>query len=221
MNALESSIGRKVAMASTGILLLAFLVVHAIGNATIYTGGLNAYAASLRAFAPGVWFLRLVLLALFLAHAWYGILLTLENRAAKPQGYAVTAHRTSTVSSRTMIWTGLAIAAFVLFHELHFTVQAIHPEAGARAHPDAAGRPDVLRMVALGFRHPGTALAYTLAMLALGSHLFHGVQSAAQTFGLNGPRTFAGLQLGGRLLALLLALAFLAIPAAVLARLVG
>lgn len=220
MSLIESSIARKAAMAATGVLLLLFLLVHALGNSTIFAGWLNAYAAHLHAFPAAVWVFRALLLALFAVHAWYGVTLSLENRTAKPRGYAVAAHRRSTLSSRTMIWTGLAIAAFLVYHELHFTLQVIHPEAGALAHPDAAGRPDVTRMALVGFGHAGTAALYLLGMVALGLHLFHGVASAAQTFGLNGPRSFPWVVRAGRALAALLALAFLVIPAGILAGLI-
>jgi succinate dehydrogenase / fumarate reductase cytochrome b subunit len=216
MHTLESSVGRKLAMALTGIFLLNFLVVHAVGNSTIYAGLLNAYAQHLHVFPLAVWVFRAVFLAVVLLHAWQGVTLTLENRAAKPVGYAVTVHRASTVSSRTMIWTGLTLAAFLLFHALHVTVQVVHPEASALAHPDAAGRPDVARMAVLGFRHAGTTAVYVVAMAALGMHLFHGAQSSAQTLGLNSPRSFAGLQRAGRLLALALALFLVSIPVTVL-----
>ena len=208
-------------MASTGVLLRLFLLVHALGNSTIFAGWLNAYAAHLHAFPAAVWISRAGLLALFTVHVWYGVTLTLENRAAKPRGYAVAAHRRSTLASRTMIWTGLAVAGFLVYHQLHVTFQVIHPEAGALAHADAAGRPDVMRMILIGLTHAGTAAVYLLGMVALGTHLFHGIVSAAQTFGLNGERSFPRVVAAGRILAGLLALSFIVISASILAGFVG
>jgi len=219
MGVLESSNGRKLAMAASGQLLLLFLLAHAAGNATLWGGAasLNAYAASLHAHSVLLWGTRLALLPLFAVHLWLGLRLTLENRAAKPRAYAVTAHRGSTLASRTMIWSGAAVALFLGYHLLHFTAQVLDPGLAAATHADALGRPDVARMVVGGLARPLPAAAYLLAALALGMHLLHGLQSSVQTWGLNGPRSFPWIVRAGGALAALLALAFLAIPAGVLA----
>lgn len=207
-------------MAFTGVFLLLFLLGHAAGNATLWVGAINSYAAHLHALPPLVWVFRLCLLALLSLHIWQGIALTLENRAAGGGGYAVAAYRSATIASRTMVWSGLAIAGFVLYHVLHLTLQVIHPEAAAATHADSLGRPDVHRMLVAGFRNAATAAVYTVGMLALGLHLFHGIASSAQTFGLNGPRSFPWLERAGAALALLVAAAFIAVPAGILAGLV-
>jgi len=207
-------------MALTGQLLLLFLLLHAIGNSTVWVGLINAYAAHLHALPALVWVFRAGLLALLALHVWQGVTLTLENRAAKAGGYTVTRYRRATLASRTMIWTGLAIAGFFVYHELHLTLQVIHPEAAAAAQLDAAGRPDVHRMLVAGFGHARTTAIYAAGMLALGLHLFHGIASSVQTLGLNGPRSFPWLERCGAVLALLVAAAFIAIPAAMFAGLV-
>lgn len=207
-------------MAITGMFLLLFLIGHAAGNATLWVGAINSYAEHLHALPTLVWVFRLALLGLLALHIWQGITLTLENRAAGGGGYAVTVYRNATIASRTMIWTGLAIAGFLVFHLLHFTVQVLHPEAAAATHPDALGRPDVHGMLVAGFRNAATAAVYGVGMIALGLHLFHGIASFIQTFGFNGPRSFSWLERGGAALALLVAAAFIAIPAGILAGLV-
>jgi len=220
MSVLKTPVGRKLAMALTGQFLLLFLLGHATGNATLWAGGINAYAEHLHALPPLVLLFRLVLTAVLSLHVWQGVTLTLENGAAKGSGYAVTSYRRATIASRTMIWSGLVIAGFLLYHELHLTLQVIHPEAAAGSHQDAAGRPDVHRMLVAGFGHAATAAVYTAGMVALGLHLFHGIPSSVQTFGFNGPRSFPWLERCGAALALLLAAAFVAIPAAIFAGLV-
>jgi succinate dehydrogenase / fumarate reductase, cytochrome b subunit len=220
MSVLETSVGRKLAMAITGQFLLLFLFGHAAGNATLWIGAVNAYAAHLHALPPLVWAFRLGLFVLLSLHIWQGITLTLENRAAKGGGYAVASHRRATIASRTMIWTGLAIGGFLLYHLLHLTLQVLHPEAAAATHADALGRPDVHGMLVAGFRDAMTATVYAVGMVALGLHLFHGIASSVQTFGLNGPRSFPWLERAGAALALLIAAAFIAIPAGILAGLV-
>lgn len=204
-------------MAATGQLLLLFLLMHIVGNSTLWVGLLNAYAAHLHALPPLVWLFRAALLTLLGLHVWQGITLTLENHAAKGPGYAVARYQRATLASRSMVWTGLAIAAFLVYHELHLTVQVIHPEAAAGAHADAVGRPDVQRMLLAGFAHAGTAAVYIVGMIALGLHLFHGIASSVQTFGLNGPRSFPWLERCGVALAVLLAVAFVVIPVAIFA----
>jgi succinate dehydrogenase / fumarate reductase cytochrome b subunit len=220
MGVLKTSVGRKLAMAGTGQFLLLFLLGHAAGNATLWAGAINSYAAHLHALPPLVWVFRTALLALVGLHAWQGVTLWLENRKAGGGAYAVTSYRRATVSSRTMIWTGLAIAGFLIYHLLHLTVQVIHPEAAAATHADTSGRPDVHRMLVSGFAHAGTAAIYALGMAALGLHLYHGIASSVQTFGLNGPRSFPWLERAGSLLALVVAAAFLAIPAGIITGLV-
>lgn len=220
MSVLKTSVGRKLAMAFTGQLLLVFLLGHAAGNATVWAGSLNSYAARLHALPPLVWAFRLGLLVLLSLHVWQGVALTLENRAAGGGGYAVTAYRRSTIASRTMIWTGLAIASFLAYHLLHLTAQVLHPAAAAGTHADALGRPDVQGMLVAGLRHAGTAAVYVVGMLALGLHLLHGVKSSVQTTGLNGPRSFPWLERAGTVLALLVATAFIAVPVGILAGLV-
>lgn len=220
MSTLKTSVGRKLAMALTGQFLVAFLLIHAAGNTTIWVGRLNAYAAHLHAIPPLVWVFRAALLALLALHVWQGVALTLENRAARGGGYAVRAYRRATVASRTMIWTGLTIAGFLAYHLLHLTLQVIHPEAAAAAHADAAGRPDVQRMLAVGLAHAGTAAVYVAGTVALGLHLLHGLASSVQTLGLNGPRSFPWLERCGVALALALAAAFVVVPAGILAGLV-
>jgi len=207
-------------MALSGQLLVLFLLAHLAGNSTFWAGLINAYAAHLHAFPPLVWLFRVALLALFALHVWQGTTLALENRAAKGGRYAVKRHDRSTLSSRTMIWTGLALAAFLIYHELHLTLQVVHPEAASAAHADAVGRPDVHRMLVAGLGHPVTTAVYAAGMIALGLHLFHGIASSVQTWGLNGPRSFPWVERAGAALALLIAVAFVAVPVAVFAGLV-
>lgn len=204
-------------MALSGQLLVLFLLAHLAGNSTFWVDRINSYAAHLHAFPPLVWVFRATMVTLLALHAWQGTTLALENRAARGGGYAIKRYQRATLSSRTMIWTGIALALFLLYHVLHLTLQVIHPEAAAAARPDAAGRPDVHRMLLAGFSHAGTAAVYGAGLFALGLHLFHGLASSVQTWGLNGPRSFPWLERAGVALALLLAAAFLAIPAAIFA----
>jgi succinate dehydrogenase / fumarate reductase cytochrome b subunit len=206
-------------MAVSGFSMLAFVVVHLLGNSTIYAGpdGMNAYAEALHRFPLLIWIFRLILFVMLCLHVFYGIILTLENRAAKPQTYAERKNIQATFAGRNMIWTGLLIGAFIVYHLLHFTFQVTNPEIAAGRHLDAMGRPDVFMMVVLSFRKLAICVLYVGAMIALGLHLSHSIQSAVQTVGLNGERSFPVVMKGGTIVAIIIFLGFAAFPIVILA----
>ncbi|MEZ4598187.1 MAG: succinate dehydrogenase cytochrome b subunit [Syntrophotaleaceae bacterium] len=212
MRLIRGSVGRKLLVAVTGLLLVGFVIAHLLGNLTIYYGeeGINAYAVHLRSLGPLLWLFRAGLLAVFAVHVWLGIWLTLENRAAKPTAYAKRQPRRTTFAGRTMIWSGLALAAFIVYHLLHFTFRFTHPEISHFVDP--AGRADVLRMVVLSFRQLTVTIIYLVGMAALWLHLKHGIGSTFQTLGANDDRSLPVLSGVGLATALILALGFSAIP---------
>lgn len=212
----KSTVARKLLMAATGQLMIIFVILHVLGNSTIFYKTLNVYAAGLHALPLLLWLFRSVMIAALLLHVFYGIQVTIENREAKPQTYAVQEYAASTFSGRNMIWTGTAIGSFLLYHLLHFTFQIIDPSTAAASHLDTAGRPDVSAMVFAAFRGIGILLIYTAGLLAVWLHLTHGIQSSFQTWGLNGEKSFPYIKRGGWLTALVLLLAYAAIPVAVL-----
>lgn len=210
-----SPVGRKLTMAVTGQAMILFAIFHVAVNTTIFYGNLNAYAAGLHAFPPLLWAVRLVLSTAVLLHVYFAVQLTLENHDARPVPYTKKMNLGSTFGGRNMIWTGVLLGTFLVYHLLHFTLQVVDPSAAARTHPDDLGRPDVLLMVARGFQQTGIAAFYLLGVAALWSHLAHGIQSSIQTLGLNGERSFPYIQKGGSLAAVVLLLAYASIPLAV------
>lgn len=210
----QSSVGRKILMAVTGLVLLGFVIVHLLGNTSVFVGpdGINAYAEKLHSLGPVVWIFRLVMLAAFALHIIFGIQLTLENRAAKPETYSVAKRQRATFASSTMIVSGLVLLAFVIYHLLHFTVQVTDPAIAAKANLDALGRPDVYLMVVKGFQKVFVTLIYVVSMAFLFLHLSHGAQSFVQTFGLTNANTLPTVNLGGKALAAVLLLGYIAIP---------
>lgn len=180
---LASTIGKKVVMAVTGIILFGFVVGHMVGNLQAYLGpeALNAYAVWLRELGHGsaLWIVRVVLLLSVLLHIWAATALTIENRRARPIGYRQTSYQRSTYASRTMVWSGPILALFIIYHLLHFTFGTVHPSF-------VSG--DVYHNFVEGFRVVPVSLFYVVAMLALGYHLYHGVWSMLQTLGLSHPR---------------------------------
>jgi len=208
----QSTVGRKILMAITGQLMLLYVIIHLLGNTTVYFNNLNAYAAALRAMPLLLWLVRLVMSAALVIHLYLGIVLTLENRKAKSGSYAVTSHISTTFAGRNMIWTGALIVAFLIYHLLHFTIQIVAPEFAAIRHPDALGRPDVFTMVVRGFQQSGTALLYVFFMATLLLHLTHGIQSSFQTWGLNNEKSLPIITRGGQIAATILFLGYASIP---------
>ncbi|KAA0895033.1 succinate dehydrogenase cytochrome b subunit [Oryzomonas rubra] len=217
MQLLSSSIGRKIVMAITGLLMILFVVVHLIGNTTIFgwiSGGINAYAHHLHAFPPLVWAFRAFMLAAVSIHIWYGIQLTIENRGGRPQPYAVKATQKATFASENMIWTGLLLLCFIIYHLLHFTMKVV---PGMALVPDAEGAINVFTMVVSSFQNFFVAFIYVAAMVTLFLHLSHGIQSFFQTMGWSTDRTLPVYVKAGTLVALVLFLGYVAVPLSIFA----
>jgi len=201
-------------MALTGLGMVGFACVHLLGNSSIFVGanGINAYAEHLHSLGPLVWVFRLIMLGMAAIHICYGIQLTIENKAANPDGYAVNRKTRATFSSETMIWTGLIIFGFIIYHLLHFTVRVT---PGVVKAMDAAGRFDVFTMVVSSF-HGVNAIIYIIAMAALFLHLAHGIQSLFQTVGLSSDCTQPAIVKGGKAVAIILGIGYIAIPLTIL-----
>lgn len=208
-------------MALTGQLMIFFIVIHVLGNSTIYFGWLNAYADHLQSLPQLVWLFRLLLFMVFSVHVFFGVWLKLENRRAKPLPYVVKKNLRATFASKNMIWTGVVIATFLVYHLLHFTIHAINPEMSASVRIDELGRPDVFSMVVLNFQNFLVSSLYILAMGALVLHLTHGIQSSFQTFGLNNERTLPIVTKAGSMVAFVLFLGYVAIPLVILFGMLG
>ena len=210
----QNSVGKKALMALTGIILFLFVVGHLIGNLQVYPGAekLNAYARFLHEHVVPLWLVRLVLLATVGTHALAGILVTLEKWKARPVAYYTTANRQGSVASRTMIWSGLLILAFVVYHLLHLTTGTVHPSF----RPLAA-----YENVVNGFRVTGASVAYIVSMVGVGFHLWHGLYSMSQSLGFRHPRYTPAIRVAAALLATLIVLGNISIPFAVLTGLVG
>jgi len=209
-----STVGRKIVMAACGQFMVLYVLAHVLGNSTIYFGAINAYAEGLRhwPYILVLWSSRALLFLSILLHGYYGVLITLENRRAKPDAYSVTNRLSSTFAGRTMIWTGVIIGLFLIYHLLHFSFQVTDPGVSAIRHPDVLGRPDVSMMVVRSFQHSGVAALYVLGVLALGLHLLHGIQSSVQTWGLNNDWTLPAVGKAGTIAAIVLFLGYAAIP---------
>ncbi|MDP3478522.1 MAG: succinate dehydrogenase cytochrome b subunit [Desulfoprunum sp.] len=173
----SSSIGKKLIMGMTGLLLFLFLCTHAAGNATIYMSSkiFQGYADELHSHPLIVIVFSLAIFILFVIHVGLGLYLFLENRRDIANRYAVTTRVVeNSFASRTMPYTGLFILLFVLVHVFSFTF----------------GPKDVLinetvKTMLSGFFY---GLFYIVSFAILAIHLSHGFWSMLQTFGINHPR---------------------------------
>lgn len=180
---LASTIGKKVVMAVTGLVLAGFVLGHMSGNMLIYLGpeALDAYAVFLREFlhGAGLWIARAVLFGCAVLHVWAAVSLTRADRAARPVGYREWTASKSTFASRMMRWSGVVILLFIVYHLLDLTIGAVNPGF-------EEGR--VYRNVVASFQVVPVALFYVVAMLLLWGHLRHGVWSLLRTLGMSHPR---------------------------------
>jgi succinate dehydrogenase / fumarate reductase cytochrome b subunit len=192
--------------------LVLFLAGHLAGNLLIYAGpdAFNEYAHFLHTFlhGMGVWIARIGLLVCLILHVWFTILLTKENKAARPK-YAHDATVQAPKSSRMMIWSGLTILAFIVYHLLHFTIRIDSNLA-------KMGETSPWHMVIEGFQNPLVVIFYVIAMTLLCSHLSHGVASIFQTLGLRSKKTAGPIKFISKAYAVIVYLGFISIPLAVL-----
>lgn len=211
----QSSIGKKLIVAVTGVMLVGFLIAHMVGNLLIYQGreSLNDYAYFLHHFLHGwgIWLFRLGLIGAFVLHIIATVALVRQNRAARDTRYAYEATVQAPRSSRIMIWSGLTVLGFVIFHILHFTVR-VDPDLAAMKVPGEPGRHDVYGMIIAGFQNPVVVLFYVVSISLLCSHLSHGISSLFQTLGLRSEKTRDSIKKVGWAVAIVLWLGFLSIP---------
>ena len=209
---LGSSIGRKVVMALTGVILFGYVFGHMVGNLQVYLGpeALNHYAVLLRTVFHGwaLWIVRAVMLAAVGLHIWAATALTLESRRARAHGYREQQWKESTYASRTMRWGGVIIGLFVVFHILNLTTGTVHP---------GFVEGDVYHNFIAAFQNVPTSIVYMIAMIALGLHLRHGVWSMFQTLGVSHPRYIALAKAAALLFAVIIVAGNLSFPIAVLA----
>jgi succinate dehydrogenase / fumarate reductase cytochrome b subunit len=212
----QSTIGKKYVMAITGAIWFGYLILHLWGNLKIYAGPtyLDDYAAWLRTvgdplfgFSQVLWLVRIILIPAFILHVWAAISLTARDRASRPQRYSMRRNVESTFASRTMIYGGLFILLFVIYHLLDFTFGTVNP---------SYKEGNVYHNVVASFQQWPVVLFYVLAMIAVGLHLLHGIWSLFQTLGWNSIRANRLVRNFATLAALVLTLGNMSIPVAVL-----
>lgn len=207
----SSTVGSKILIALTGLLLFGFLVTHLAGNLTLFGGGepFNAYTYKLESTKPLLYVAEIGLIGLFLLHIYKTVAGYLRNRAARPSGYAEKhwAGHTSrkSVSSTTMIVSGTLLLLFVVVHIRTFKYGPYYVDP-------LTGHRDLFRVVVEAFQNPLYVAFYLVAMLAVGMHLNHGISSATQSLGLGTRRFGPAFVMAGRALALTIAGGFAVLP---------
>lgn len=205
-----SSIGKKFIMAITGSFLIIFLIIHLIGNITLFFGAeaFNGYVAALDVVKPLIRVIEVVLLAAFIFHIYNGIKLWLENKRARGTTYKINGSPdNSNVFSRTMFLTGSIVFIFLISHLATFfwRFNFYDPMGFADDH-------QYFEIVVHFFSYWWYALFYVIAMGLLGFHLNHGFQSAFQTFGWNNKKFFPIVEKIGTAYAIIMAAGFASMP---------
>ena len=207
----DSSVGKKVVMAVTGLIMVAYLITHVLANLLVFQGPsrINAYSAFLHGTGGALWGARLVLLAALVLHIVAAVQLAGRRYEARPVAYAGGREpQVSTWASRTIRWGGALILIFLVYHILHFTV--------GTAHPDFI-EGDPYHNVATGFHSLLVVILYLIAMAAVGLHLYHGVWSSGRSLGMTPPSPNPLRRTVAMVLALVIWLGFTVIPIAVYA----
>lgn len=205
-----SSVGTKLLIGVTGLLLFAYLILHLVGNLLLFAGQetFNHYAHTLVS-NPLVIPAEIALLLLFLVHIYKTVTMWGANQRARAVGYqkktwAGHASRKS-VSSTTMIWTGLVTLVFVVIHLAQMKFGAWY-EIG-----DPAIR-DLYRTEVEVFASPLWVAVYVVCMILIGFHLRHGISSAFQSVGADHPVYTRRLVVFGTVMAILIGGGFAVIP---------
>lgn len=206
----KSSIGKKFMMAVTGSFLLIFLIIHLVGNITLFFGpnAFNAYVSTLDVVKPLIRVIEVVLLAAFVIHILNGLKLWLENKRARGMEYKVSgSSENSSLFSRTMVLTGSIVFIFLVTHlGTFFWRFNVHDPMGF------AGNHQYYDIVVYFFSLWWYAILYVIAMIFLGYHLNHGFQSAFQTFGWNHNRYTPMIKKIGTIYAIIMAAGFASMP---------
>ena len=184
----STSVGKKFTMAVSGAIFVLFVIFHMFGNLKVYLGpeAFNHYAEGLREFGEPflgyewfLWVFRTGLIAALLIHVLAAWQTSRQSWAARGQKYRKRGDLVFHYASRTMRWGGVVIGLFILYHILHLTTGTLHPDF-------VPG--DAYHNFVAGFRSIPVVAVYSVAMVALGLHLYHGTWSAFQTLGWDGPR---------------------------------
>jgi succinate dehydrogenase / fumarate reductase cytochrome b subunit len=214
----RTTIGKKAIMAVTGLIWIFYLVMHMYGNLKIFAGveAFNTYAASLRTlgapvlgYGHALWIARIVLIISFLAHGWAALTLARLNKLqSRDTGYREQRRLRSNAAQATMVYGGIALLFFVVYHLMHLTFGTASVHTHFVPH-------DTYHNVVTGL-NGFPAYIYLAALTAAGFHLYHGFWSVFQTLGLNNENITGKLKALSVLVSIIVPSGFAAVPIAVL-----
>ena len=174
----NTTIGKKLLVASTGLMVCLFLVFHLINNLIIFTGpeNFNQLVAALEKIKPLIRIMEILLVIIFFTHIYNSLLLTIESRRSRNDSYIKLSNSSSTIYSRTMFFSGSILFIFIVTHlsTIWFNFQNID---------DHDKYYYLVTESVYGFGNIFITILYLLSMILLGFHLRHGFQSAFKTLG--------------------------------------
>lgn len=220
----STTVGKKIAMALSGLIFVGFVIGHMLGNLKIFLGFdhvhgtyfLDAYGEHLRTFGEEflgrttfLWIVRAVLFSSLVIHVTSAIQLSIRNRQAKPAKAAQIRYSSANAASRTMLFGGLFLLCFIVFHILHFTTGQLHFRGFEEG--------KVYANVYSGFQSLPAAAFYVAAMFFLMLHLYHGIWSMFQTLGVDSPAWNKGIRTAAKIVSVFLFIGFSVVPVGVVA----
>jgi succinate dehydrogenase / fumarate reductase cytochrome b subunit len=213
---LRSSVGKKFLMAASGAVYVGFVLMHMLGNLQIFLGrdAINTYAQFLQSTPEILWPFRAVVILALVVHVVMAVQITRENRKARGQGYKVQNKKDASLASRAMALSGVAIFAFVVYHIMHLTLGAVHPQFFHFT--DEMGRHDVYRMMIASFQVPVISLTYIVAVLFLCLHLSHAVSAMLHSLGFSHPGNTQFVEKIGKAFSLIIFIGNTSMPVAIL-----
>ncbi len=181
----QTTIGKKLLMALTGILFCFFLLVHLLNNLTLFLGpaSFNALVSSLEYIKPLIRVLEVLLLIILVTHIYNAFFLSYKSKSSRPSGYSSQIKDSSTISSKTMLISGVTILLFLVVHLGTFwrIFQSVDDHS---IYYDIVTKNNIV-----GFGNPLIAVLYMAASIFIGMHLKHGFESSFKTFGISNVRT--------------------------------
>lgn len=206
-----SSVGRKHLMGVTGLAISLFALSHMLGNTLIFLGSdaYNRYGHALTSNKAFLYAAEIGLLVMFVVHVYLGIKLSIENKSARTQKYALPTNgaKKAEFASKTMVYQGLFLLAFIIYHLItfkygpHYTTQV-----------DGVEMRDLFQLIVEKFKDPAYVFGYVVSMGFVAIHLSHGFSSSFQSLGFNHPRYTPKIRKLSIAYALLIGIGFSAQP---------
>lgn len=178
----HSTVGKKIAMGVTGLMMAGWVTMHMLGNLQVFAGAevLDAYGHKIQSMGPILWAMRAVMLSALVVHVWSAISLSRGAMAARAVGYqGGKASFAATLASKTMRVGGIVLVIYLMFHLLDLTIGAVNPDFR---------HGEVFHNLTGSLKNPAVAALYAVASLSIGAHVYHGIASALQTLGTNHAR---------------------------------